>query len=144
MSPLRSKNKGVEGEGGMNESVISSFRRVNSFAPPKDKDATASAPRQPFKRIASTGRSRSTSTAPIDKDEGPSMKLFTRLKFRALGEAQSANVRSEIEGCGGRMLNEEDDDEEVDYVIVRLVRSVISCISYRARSFGLTFSPCFM
>ena len=133
MSPLRSKGTGVEDNGG---SIISSFRR-NSFAPPKDKDATASAPRQPFKRVVSTGRSRSTSTAPIDKDEGPSTKLFTGLKFRALGEAQSANVRSEIEGCGGRMVNE--DDDEADYVIVRLVRYVIFCIVWSVMRLGLGF-----
>ena len=137
LSPLRSKGKRGEDKGG---SVISSFRRVDSFALLKDKDATASAPRQPFKHVVNSGRSRSTSTAPIDKDEGPSTKLFTGLKFRALGEAQSANVRSEIESCGGRMMNEEVGDEEVDYIIVRLVRFVIFCISYSDRCLGLTFS----
>jgi hypothetical protein len=38
-----------------------------------------------------------------------------------LGEAKCQNVKTEIEGCGGRMLSE---DEEVgaDFIVVRLVR----------------------
>ena len=57
------------------------------------------------------------------------MKLFMGLNFQALGKAQRMTVQSAIKSCGGRMINEEVDDEEVDYIIVQLVRSIIICIS---------------
>jgi DNA replication regulator DPB11 len=47
--------------------------------------------------------------------------LFAGLKFRALGEAKSANVRMAIDGCGGKMVSEGEGDE-VDFIVVRLVR----------------------
>lgn len=54
---------------------------------------------------------------------GSSKLLFSGLKFKALGEAKCQNVRTEIEGCGGRMISEaEEADEYVDFVVVRLVR----------------------
>jgi DNA replication regulator DPB11 len=151
MSPLHAKTKSSKGkererEGDANESVISSFRRVNSFAPPA---VVMSAPRQPFRRIASIiepnskpksgspSRSRSGSVHQ-DNTAGPSKTagittvgssnvLFSGLKFRALGEARCANVKTEIEGCGGRMVSQEEEaegGEDVDFIVVRLVRYV--------------------
>jgi DNA replication regulator DPB11 len=148
MSPLAAKTKNAKGKERErdvdgNASVISSFRRLNSFAPPA---VVTSAPRQPFRRIssiiepepnpsagASKSQTRSQSRpAPHDNAAGPSKTttdravflklLFSGLKFRALGEAKCPNVRTEIEGCGGRMVSEVEEDVDVDFVIVRLVR----------------------
>ncbi|KAI0079135.1 hypothetical protein K474DRAFT_1696562, partial [Panus rudis PR-1116 ss-1] len=50
--------------------------------------------------------------------------LFAGKTFRILGEARSPAVRSAITGAGGRVLGseeEDEDDEKVDYVLVRLV-----------------------
>ena len=160
MSPLHakttndSKGKGSERErdADANGSVLSSFRRVNSFAAPA---VVASAPRQPFRRLASIvepnpgprasksrsrspGRTRnrsipqenaagpSNTTAAVTTGAGPSNLLFSGLKFKALGEARCAIVKSEIEGCGGRMISQEEEGwlNDIDFIIVRLVRCV--------------------
>jgi DNA replication regulator DPB11 len=44
------------------------------------------------------------------------------MRFRVCAEARSASVRTAIEGCGGTWVEDEDEDERVDFVIVRLVR----------------------
>lgn len=54
---------------------------------------------------------------------GAAKGMFAGFKFRTLGEAKSPNVRSAIEQYGGIMVL--DDDEDVDFVIVRLVRYVL-------------------
>ncbi|TFK81684.1 hypothetical protein K466DRAFT_666976 [Polyporus arcularius HHB13444] len=46
--------------------------------------------------------------------------IFSGLRFRALGEARCANVKSAIEECGGTWVGV-DDDDDVDFVVVRLV-----------------------
>lgn len=46
--------------------------------------------------------------------------IFAGRVFRALGEAKCPNVRRAIDELGGRMST--DEDEDVDFVIVRLVR----------------------
>lgn len=46
--------------------------------------------------------------------------IFAGRVFRALGEAKCPNVRHAIDELGGRMTTNE--DEDVDFVIVRLVR----------------------
>jgi DNA replication regulator DPB11 len=152
VSPLgaktrNSKGKEREREVDGNGSVIASFRRVNSFAAPA---AVHSVARQPFRRISSIiepepnasagasgsqNESRSRST-PQDNAAGPSKTtaasvsesaklLFSGLKFRALGEAKCLAVKTEIEGCGGWMVSELEDDVGVDFVIVRLVRYAV-------------------
>lgn len=57
-----------------------------------------------------------------------SSNLFAGLSFLALGEAKSPSVRSAIEQNGGKMALEAD-DQDVDYIIVRLVRWV-ECIPW--------------
>jgi DNA replication regulator DPB11 len=165
MSPLSAKTKTgrkgkereQEGDVSVAGSVLSSFRRANSFAPPAV--VTSAGPRQPFRRIASVivepgpnvkagaskspGRSRSGSHAPQDNVAGPSKPmvgagtssslLFSGLRFKALGEARCANVRTEIEGCGGLMLSHDEETaggEDVDYIVVRLVRYVFVIFSF--------------
>ena len=46
--------------------------------------------------------------------------IFVGMVFRALGEAKTPTVRKAIEELGGTMST--DQDEEVDFIIVRLVR----------------------
>lgn len=130
-------------------STVSSFRRANSFAPVvQAKDRSAS--RQlPFGRssssVTSAGSVASSSKAagvrPLEKqptiteiveepEAGPSRSgpapsttasmIFAGMVFRALGEAKCPNVRHAISGLGGRMST--DQDEDVDFIIVRLVR----------------------
>ncbi|KAI0667909.1 hypothetical protein C8Q78DRAFT_1195697 [Trametes maxima] len=49
--------------------------------------------------------------------------LFKGTRIRALGEAKSASVRKAIEECGGTWVGarDDDDDDAVDFIIVRLV-----------------------
>lgn len=52
-----------------------------------------------------------------------SSALFAGLRFRALGEARGVTVKMSVEDCGGRVVSD-NDAGEVDFIIVRLVRSV--------------------
>ncbi|KAG5721488.1 S-M checkpoint control protein rad4 [Termitomyces sp. T112] len=127
LSPLPEKRKG---------SVISQFRRANSFAPVHLE--AASSRHQPFRRTRTTSAmdnginsgSFMASAPParesyVNGESSTSIAanttgIFTGLKFTALGEAKSPSVRAAIEENGGRMLLGLE-DEDVDYVIVRLV-----------------------
>ncbi|OJT01769.1 DNA topoisomerase 2-binding protein 1 [Trametes pubescens] len=56
-----------------------------------------------------------------DVSEG-ARELFKGMRIRALGEARSANVRRAVEGCGGAWVSAHDDDDDtVDFIVVRLV-----------------------
>ncbi|EGN99365.1 hypothetical protein SERLA73DRAFT_90716 [Serpula lacrymans var. lacrymans S7.3] len=95
-------------------SVISSFRRTNSFAPV----AKESSARQPFRRTSTLS---STNFLPVNGPaDAEGSNLFSGRKFRLLGEARSASVRSAIEQCGGILVSEEDMGG-VDFIIVRLI-----------------------
>ncbi|KAG6853350.1 hypothetical protein C0991_005081, partial [Blastosporella zonata] len=127
-SPLAERGKG---------SVISQFRRTNSFAPVRPEVASSSRP-QPFRRTRTTSAmdmgvnsGSFMASAPAIRENhvnGESSKstaagttgIFAGLKFTALGEAKSPSVRTAIEENGGRMMMGLE-DEDVDYVIVRLV-----------------------
>ncbi|GBE88429.1 hypothetical protein SCP_1302440 [Sparassis crispa] len=50
-----------------------------------------------------------------------SSNLFAGLKFRTLGEARCQNVRTALEEGGGSLVSDDAPDEEVDYIIVRLI-----------------------
>lgn len=123
------------------ESVISSFRRANSFAPVVREEAGSSRP-IPFKRAATSAavftdhnaqagpskrvisppcpRSSSNCAVP-GKPSVPTRNIFDGMIFRVLGEAKKPTVRQAIEEQGGRMSAEE---EDATFIIVRLVRSV--------------------
>lgn len=61
-----------------------------------------------------------------DVSEG-ARELFKGMRIRALGEARSANVRRAVEECGGTWVSAHDDDDDtVDFIVVRLVRCVLS------------------
>lgn len=136
VSPLAPKSR-LPDDNDTGGSVIASFKRVNSFVQP----APVPVPRQPFRRATSGIALESplpppspsgTQSAPIDMGHnvaGPSSQgssgsryLFAGLKFRGLGEARSPVVRNEIESCGGRMVSDDEPEENVDFVLVRLVR----------------------
>lgn len=52
--------------------------------------------------------------------------IFKGYRFRALGEARCASVKSAIEECGGRWISK-GDDADVDFIVVRLVRCAPRC-----------------
>lgn len=133
------------------ESVISSFRRANSFAPVAREEA-GSLRQIPFKRAATSA----VIFAVHDAQAGPSTpvitpprldssskrcvaqpadsiplasapKMFTGMSFRVLGEANCPTVRQAIEEQGGRICS---DEEEVTFIIVRLVRSAFFLVQH--------------
>ncbi|EIW57947.1 uncharacterized protein TRAVEDRAFT_72858 [Trametes versicolor FP-101664 SS1] len=56
-----------------------------------------------------------------DVSEG-ARELFKGMRIRALGEARSGNVRRAVEECGGTWVSAHDDDDDtVDFIVVRLV-----------------------
>ncbi|KAG5641864.1 hypothetical protein DXG03_004088 [Asterophora parasitica] len=113
-----------------NGSLISQFRRSNSFAPVRS-DRPASALPKPFRRTRTVSAMNhgnddaGSFMASARQNNGESSKsaisgIFSGLKFVALGEAKSPSVRTAIEDNGGRMALDAD-DENVDFIIVRLV-----------------------
>ena len=127
-------------------SVLASFRRSQSFAPlPKD----SSTPKQPFQRATSSAifaappvsgdmaqggkdpsvasSSRLADNVIAGTQEQTSTGIFLGKMFRAMGEARSTTVRQAIEEAGGRVVSE-GSDEDVDFVLVRLVRCVPSSL----------------
>ena len=87
-------------------SIISKFRRANSFAPALNKEQML----QPFSVVRS---------ASVPTPTHPSSGIFTGLKLCALGEAKSESVKRAVENAGGSLIS---DEEGADYVIVRLLR----------------------
>ena len=128
--PSSPKPKAQTGNTADNGSILSNFKRTNSFAI-KPKEETR---RQPFTRVATAGTpatllalqqeveqpvsSGSKSHTEQIRKEG----IFSGKKFRALGEADTDNVKSVVEGEDGFWIA--DDTEDVDFIIVRLVRFV--------------------
>ncbi|KAF8071539.1 hypothetical protein FPV67DRAFT_1667036 [Lyophyllum atratum] len=117
-------------------SLLSQFRRSNSFAPARP-DAPSSALPQPFRRsrtvaatnvrdngatsfMASGQPSRGKVGESSSSAAAATSMIFAGRKFIALGEAKSPSVRAAIEENGGKMAVEFE-DEDVDFIIVRLV-----------------------
>jgi DNA replication regulator DPB11 len=110
-----------------NGSILSNFKRTNSFAI-KPKEETR---RQPFTRVATAGTPATLLALQREAEQPvaggsklpvePSRKegIFSGKKFRALGEANADNVKSVVEGEVGFWIT--DDLEDVDFIIVRLV-----------------------
>lgn len=122
---------------GAARSVITSFRRANSFAPPKEP---GTARQLPFRRTTSSSNAQAGPSnvgaavglgakrreegvgGPSGSGSGSSAarpQIFAGKHVRALGEAKGAVVRNVVEQRGGVMST--DEDEEVDFIIVRLV-----------------------
>lgn len=110
-----------------NGSVLSNFKRTNSFAV-KPKGETR---RQPFTRVVTAGTPTTllalqreaeqpvASSSKLPPEQGHKEGIFSGKKFRALGEAKADNVKSVVEKEGGFWVT--DDLEDVDFVVVRLV-----------------------
>ncbi|EED85970.1 predicted protein [Postia placenta Mad-698-R] len=130
------------GVGAVPVSALSKFKRTHSFAPAVKEASTS---RQPFQRAPTAGPSSSflgqrktgqdvdalhpsSAVVHVEVEEGKpqvassnrTSTLFTGKKFRTLGEARGPSVKAALEECGGRVLSEGDDDE-ADFIIVRLV-----------------------
>ena len=150
-SPTRTAGRGVPEEErrvGKTQSALalSSFRRANSFAPVGQGRGEAGT-RQPFRRTTTAAVAAQSSflahpsegsvragpsrlpaveegekVTAVDGDarESHAPSLFKGLRFRALGEAQGLSVKTAVKECGGTLVNEL--DEDVDFIIVRLVR----------------------
>lgn len=111
---------------GKGRSALATFTRSKSFAPSPTsapEDSSASGSRQPFRKVQSLFLPGPSSPAAVGPEAGGSPpKIFIGMRFRVRGEARSASVRSAIEGCGGTWVEGEDEEERVDFVVVRLVR----------------------
>ena len=111
---------------GKGRSALATFTRSKSFAPSPTsapEDSSASGSRQPFRKVQSLFLPGPSSPAAVGPEAGGSPpKIFIGMCFRVRGEARSASVRSAIEGCGGTWVEGEDEEERVDFVVVRLVR----------------------
>ncbi|KIP11001.1 hypothetical protein PHLGIDRAFT_64495 [Phlebiopsis gigantea 11061_1 CR5-6] len=114
-------------------SMLASFRRTQSFAP-QSKNASTPKPRQPFGRVPSSAvfaappvlLAQGGEELPVASSSKPTAdaathsKIFSGKTFRARGEARCAPVRQAVEESGGQLVSEES-DEDVDFVLVRLV-----------------------
>lgn len=102
-------------------SALATFTRSKSFAPCTTsmmEDPSTSTARQPFRKAHSLFLPHIQSPA-VHDDSKPQM--FAGMRFRVRAEARSASVRSAIESCGGTWIENEDEEESIDFVIVRLV-----------------------
>ncbi|KAF7326374.1 hypothetical protein MVEN_02623800 [Mycena venus] len=104
-------------------SVLSSFRRANSFV--ASRPTAAAARELPFGRTSSTWNANADSNSdalPLmntkkDSDAETLSAAFAGLRFLLRGETDSATVRKAIEGAGGAVVRGGD----ADYIIVRLI-----------------------
>ncbi|KAI0064954.1 hypothetical protein BV25DRAFT_1914101 [Artomyces pyxidatus] len=106
-------------------SALSTFMRSNSFAPNHIDPAAPASSKQPFRKTQSLllGAEPLPVKPPEDSGGGginSASRVFSGLRFRARGEASSASVRDAVQKCGGVWV-EDQDDEEVDFILVRLV-----------------------
>ncbi|KAJ7301135.1 hypothetical protein DFH08DRAFT_907203 [Mycena albidolilacea] len=129
---VRSEKPTQEQDTAVEKSVLSGFRRTNSFIESRPtaaaaRESSAGPSQLPF------GRTNSTWNIPSNGDAGPSSlagtkrpaeknvddasAAFTGLRFLLRGETDSATVRKAIEGAGGDVVHGED----ADFIIVRLI-----------------------
>ena len=125
LSPTKPKTQSVNVA--ENGSILSNFKRTNSFAI-KPKEETR---RQPFTRVATVGTPATllalqreaeqpiASGSKLPIEPGRKEGIFSGKKIRALGEANADNVKSVVEGEDGFWVT--DDLEDVDFIVVRLV-----------------------
>lgn len=137
---------------GTARSILSNCRRANSFAPAAPLMEPGSSRQLPFRRTSTaaavfSGRAQAgpapagggsaragpssehgqAAAAGVANASGSSStslpsQIFASKRVRALGEARGAVVRNAVEQLGGFMSTVE--DEEVDFIIVRLVSYV--------------------
>ncbi|KAJ7449521.1 hypothetical protein FB451DRAFT_1287192 [Mycena latifolia] len=154
LSPKKAREMAIQGRNGPQEeppaegssgSVLSSFRRANSYVAPRTTAAAAprmsrepstagaGPSRPPFVRTTNVnssagarpsssrakrlGEGEETNAAPAAPADEPAT-VFAGLKFLLRGETDTATVRGAIEGAGGAVISA---GVDVDYIIVRLV-----------------------
>ncbi|KAI6099787.1 hypothetical protein F5141DRAFT_1143582 [Pisolithus sp. B1] len=112
----------LDGETKTKQSVLSTFKRANSFASAVREPLlrqpfrpTTSVPAQVSESADDSGSSRSAN----QQANSTTATLFAGYTFRLLGEARCPNVRSAIENGGGIVTD--DDMSEVGFIIVRLI-----------------------
>jgi DNA replication regulator DPB11 len=147
LSPIKPKTQLVNAAD--NGSLLSNFKRTNSFAiKPKEESR-----RQPFTKVAITGTSGTLPTLPqraaeqpiassskLHAEQGRKEGIFVGKKLRALGEANTANVRTVVEGKDGIWIV--DDVVDVDFVIVRLAGFVfLRVVPYSFSDRGVAAAP---
>ncbi|KAJ7802410.1 hypothetical protein B0H14DRAFT_2892247 [Mycena olivaceomarginata] len=129
---VRSEKPTQEQDTAVEKSVLSGFRRTNSFIESRPtaaaaRESSAGPSRLPFGRTNSTWNIPSNSDAgpsslagtkrPAEKNVDDASAAFTGLRFLLRGETDSATVRKAIEGAGGDVVRGED----ADFIIVRLI-----------------------
>ena len=122
MPDVRAKCKEMEKDPQAKHSIISSFRRTDSFVMPPKELVT----RQPFRRtitIAALGPEDAEGSGVSHRpqvEDSAMARLFAGYRFCLLGEARCASVRTAIENGGGVVTDE--DTDNVDFIVVRLIR----------------------
>ncbi|KAI0363605.1 hypothetical protein BV20DRAFT_1031089 [Pilatotrama ljubarskyi] len=71
-------------------------------------------------RAGSEGHGIDSAMGQSEVSEG-ARELFKGMRIRALGEARCGSVRRAVEECGGTWVGAGDDDDSVDFIVVRLV-----------------------
>lgn len=107
-------------------SALATFTRSKSFAPctaSAMEEPSTSTARQPFRKAHSLFLPQLQPSTPVAPEhDGSKPQIFAGIRFRVRAEARSVSVRSAIESCGGTWIENEDEEESIDFVIVRLVR----------------------
>jgi len=138
--PQTSQTPEVLAEVEPRKSLLSVFRRADSFAHAEPEVESVGSSKQPFRRTSTSTNvvAKSVPLLPcipakdgesltfVDLDAPPNaaVTIFAGNRFRALGEAKTTAVKNAIELYGGQIVSA--DDEEVDFILVRLVRYVES------------------
>jgi DNA replication regulator DPB11 len=117
-------------------SALSTFSRTKSFTPARIESDSS---KQPFRRTPSlfaparNSPARDVAAVPMSTPQQlpdkPQSGIFLNMRFRARGEARTANVRSAVESGGGVWVEGGGDDQDVDIILVRLVRCDQHCWS---------------
>ncbi|KAI6143841.1 hypothetical protein EDD17DRAFT_1421986, partial [Pisolithus thermaeus] len=121
-TPLPLPRGSLDGETKTKQSVLSTFKRANSFASAVREPLL----RQPFRpttsvpaQVSESADSSGSSSSVNQQANSTTATLFAGYTFRLLGEARCPNVRSAIENGGGIVTD--DDMTEVSFIIVRLI-----------------------
>ena len=111
-----------------------SNHRATSFARSSSPQPQS---RQPFRYVVSSSAHATPLRTSVMNNVSTSAsssnsRLFAGYKFRAFGEAKGPKLREALEEHGGQWLTQ-DEEQDADFLIVRLVRCVLR-VSYRSIS----------
>jgi hypothetical protein len=121
-------------------SIVGAFRRASPSTRGIHKETMIPlSGQQPFRRQLAPLHPQRVESPRSTTDPPRAVMIFAGMTFRPLGEAKCAMLRREVESCGGRMV-ESEEDVEVDFIIVRLVRYGLSDFHQYFRGYAKTFS----